>query len=171
MKRTGASDSLPITRTVDFTRQKVTLSYHATDVPAVKSEPFSPLLMDNASYISILNTFMRVSGVSRRAPSAWKDVADEFRGMRMTESNAGSRDVQKLVDSLTTNCSTNKERLCAINNYLVSTFKRDPAAYYEMNPLMMLRHKNGTSFDITSLAEQMISKLHVKLPIPACSPC
>ncbi len=161
-KRLSEKKGVPLLFMPDSANHKTILDYHAIDVPALKLEPYCPSFMDLAMYLDLRVTHLEMMGVKWDAPANWNAVSENFRKYMIKKSGKEGDDVLNLVTSLTAKCTTDLEKLDAINDYIVTNIKRDAYADYDGDPHKILVHQKGNAFEITSLAEQMLAKANIK---------
>jgi len=157
-KETG--DATPYTVTQDGDNHKTTVTYQASNVPAVEDEPYSPFFKEFASFMDLMVTRLSMNPVTYSAPDSWSVVADEFKGYFVDKESFWSGKVGSTVDELIENKSSKYERLDTIISYIQQNIKigRNRG---DDNFADILKNGEGNWYMVTGLARVMLEKADI----------
>lgn len=158
----GNPTGLGETRTISYMAD--IFDYAASDVPAMKEEPYLSTLDNYATQVKFelaYADFMKVGGKYEKFNTSWNDVAkqltdDESFGSQLK----GDNFIEDIVAQLTKEKTENREKLNIIYNYVQKTMKWNgsKAIFTKLNLKKAYSDKTGNSSDINLLLTVMLNK-------------
>ena len=157
VKRLGLQKGVPVEHISDAVNKKEIISYTGRNVPALKPELYAPYFKDVAMYMSLQVTRLEMAGTKWNRAISWNEQVENFREGTLKKSGKRSKVMEKLVDSLIAGCENDYEKMNAINHYLVNTIENS-WVFNDGNLTKIIESGKGNAFEITSLAEKMLSR-------------
>ncbi len=137
--------------------KKTYLTYEATDVPALRMEPFSPPFKLFANYLEFQVTHLKMIDRSWDNEKTWAEVAETFHKYVIKKAERTSSSVERVTDSLVRPFTTPRGKAEAILKFVADRITpswRDN----DGNPGKTLDSKVGSPYDIASLTRAMLER-------------
>ncbi|MCK9640803.1 MAG: DUF3857 domain-containing protein [Prolixibacteraceae bacterium] len=154
-----------VARTITYTNQ--IFEYAATDIPAIREEPYLTSLNNYTAQIKVeLNNtnFSRIGGSVHNYTSSWNEIAkqldeDDSFGQQLKSNGFLSDDVEKLTKGVT----GNETKLNIIYNFIQQSIKWDGfnSFYTDKSLKKVFNDKIGNSAGINLLLTAMLRKADI----------
>ena len=145
-------------------KRKTVISYTATDVPALKLEPFSPPYKFMAPYLQLQVTHLVMGDIKPDLIDSWSELAKRYRKYLFKKVSKTSDQLSKTTDSLVAGLQTQDEKIEAISSFVANSID----LYWEDNdgdPRKTLKLKKGSPADVVGLAQAMLEGVAVTTDI------
>lgn len=165
-----ADDRTPaITISEDKKAKRRTISYQATNVPALHTESFSPFYKEVAAYaeLQVERLYLNAPGwypIRYKAPKDWNGLSDEFKQDVINKEPLFTAHLKRQIEEITDGAKDDLEKLDRIVTWLQRNMR--VASYLEIKAAGLdrgnfahnLDRRQGTVVQINGLAMSMLCK-------------
>jgi hypothetical protein len=155
IKRLGKDRTLDYETVVDSVNRKKQLVYEAVDVPQLTDEPYSPYFRQFAPYVDLMITNLSMIGGSYKNTSDWQRWANNFDTYLLRDFDKPAPAVKRIADSLVSENDSKLVRMKAVVGYIYANIGVGKDQHADCGDI--LKDREGTVYDITALAEAMLS--------------
>jgi hypothetical protein len=157
VKKIAKDKKLKLTQTEDAENHKKIVKYHDTDIPAYKSEQFSPFFKETGKYLQFKVMDLQIMGHMIAMPSTWSALAKDYEQYTMRKEGFLAMKVRKTTKGIIKDCESDYEKMEAIVNYVQENI--EIVADGETRSFAdIIKEGKGDYFRVTGLAMSMMKR-------------
>jgi hypothetical protein len=155
IKQLAPMHTIPFRTEQDEAAKKTMLVYEASDIPALRPEPYCPSFKQVSAYLQFRVTSLEMQGIKWDPELTWSNFAENFRTYAIKKAAKRSKDVARVADSLIAGAATAREKVERIVSWVSGTIEPSYSSN-NADPGKTLSSRRGTIYDITCLAQAML---------------